>query len=1008
MPALDAANVALLQTRPLGRNWSIYVYQPLELWRGTVGGAPAQGDRELTVATVSGDPTDLQTGMTIRVTDSLGNPKTPPLSKVRFKLYIGAGPTLRVAENAIPWVAGDIVYGMRLFEPWPRIPWIDPETGVQYKDRTNAWISDANAQRPKANAGPACIANLVGGQADTVFKDEGSFDCPDGNAIGTWQWAALPAVGSGDPGAPTVVAGAENAATVTYRWTTAGYYYVSLTVTDANAMTGIVYVPVIIDDGTLARGYAVPGDRGWANYGWTLSRRLVSLLTVGVDTAWFDGAPVFLVADTQATAPQAFFDNRSNLRWSGWLKEDTTRRDAYGRGIDFRAISTAHVMSQIPAYRVRLNSEAAPTDWYGYTNLSVESAAYLLFLWHFSHWICDYYPTPEDEWVGGAGARARPGENAHADNILDQINGVLHAANANLRCGRQGELHVMRHEWLLSAAEQAGRATVMTLANQDIQEVTYGPRQHQARTREVIASGVDGTSTPYLAGAPGASPLDGGRPSEISRLSPKTAAELRQWAGQQLALDNWDAMARVTMSGEYDAFDPARGEFVAGTLSSFDSRIPDGPYSIESARFRDDHRTGVTVSELTLLPDPDQYPAEDRPIPESPEPPPPDDLPIDDYPPLPEPGVIGWPTEVYFGTKTLGVYYTDDFVGAGDPGQPTWEAVNDGLGATDVRQMGIDVHSATYRQFCLLETARDLYRLEDRENGGTWETILTNAAARTVLGLAGGYIMYFSVDRGVDGTMYALFAYFSDGGADGIYYLKCTDYTADTPAWTGGNIRLFAGVAGDYNNVGNIIAIDGNVYVCYNVPGGGNNSYADSSHNSGLNWTQSPTLGIGAWKPTVHCDPFNAGYCWANGNGAGGPDLVKVQDAAALVVYQNALNIGPLQADVMWFGSVANLQRILKADRIYETTDGWTSASNAGVLSPGATQLAEYVSDDDDFILLGILPAGAQDHHILALLGPTDLTPVGRAGTNAGAAPYTDSIPETAGGPSSEAIQVVR
>jgi hypothetical protein len=304
----------------------------------------------LTVSTDSGDPNDIIEHMTAWVRDSGGAEKLYP-SKVRVRSY--AGGTLTVAENNIDWANGDVITVKRLWEIWPRIPWVDPADGTQYKDRDVAWASDADSQLPKANGGVAAIGQISGGNCDLVFTDNGSFACPGGGAVSSWLWADI-------GGAPTVQAGAEASSTVTYRYTTAGYYYVSLTVTDANGKTGVHYIPVIVVPATDT--YAVsdnwPGDRYYDQRGWVLSRSLE-----GIDSdesVWFDGAPVFLVGDSQGTASGAFVNNRSNLRWSGWLIEDQTERSFFDRRITYRAVSSAHILDTVPAFGTRFTSDAAP------------------------------------------------------------------------------------------------------------------------------------------------------------------------------------------------------------------------------------------------------------------------------------------------------------------------------------------------------------------------------------------------------------------------------------------------------------------------------------------------------------------------------------------------------------------------------------------------------------------------------------------------------------------------
>ena len=543
MPVLNAADLQNLRARPVGRNWTYYVFQPATTWSGTVGGAPSRADRALTVATVAGNPLNIRADSTLRVTNAAGAPKDYP-SRVRIRSYNAIGPVLTVADNDIDWVNGDRIYAMRLFELWPRYVYIDPATGTQYKDRDIAWVDDNTAQPPKANAGPAAIATLVGGQADVIFADNGSFVVPTGGAVASYLWSTY-------GGAPAVVAGALNTNTVTLRYTTAGYYYVTLTVTDANGKTALRHVPVIIDDGTLGRRVE-SGGRSWDHYGWVLNRELLGI--DADDSFFYDGAPCFLAADTQNTAAGAFADNRSNLRWSGWLMEDRLRRPFYRRSINYRAVSSAHILANIPAFPVGVRSDAAPADWYELTGLCLDSVCFHLMHWHSTAMqVCDYYAT--GEWA----TRLRPGENCRADDLLSQVDDVLHACYGNLRCDRQGMLRAMRDEWHLSVAEQAARARVLTIQDSDFMEITYGPRKHRAVVRETRLLGVDGASNPYMSGAPGDAPLEGGRPLEVQKLSPISQAELNQWAGQELAVQNWQWIIRMPFSGEGDCVDPALG-----------------------------------------------------------------------------------------------------------------------------------------------------------------------------------------------------------------------------------------------------------------------------------------------------------------------------------------------------------------------------------------------------------------------------------------------------------------
>jgi hypothetical protein len=719
-------SLSTVTSRPLAQRFKLYAYQPVCVWSGELPFAHAQGAESLSVETLTGNGSDVTAGMTCRVTTAGGASKMKP-SKVRAKdwtpLVLITG-TLDVAENAIDWDAGDKVYVYRFWELGPRVPVIDQDTGAISKDGDTTWSSDNAAQPPVANAGPAVVATLSGGQADVVFSDEGSFVVPSGGAVTSYEWDAL-------GGSPAVQAGAENTSTVTYRYTSAGYYYVSLTVTDANGETDVKYVPVIIDDGTLDLGYVTLGRRDGDKSGWRLSFNLETLtddVINTIDDYLYDGALIILVSqDDDQQADEAFVDNRAETRYVGWCASDQLRRDALNRTVSFDVVSSNELISNIPAYPIGIRDEAAPSDWYGLTDLSIDSVVVHILRWHSTVLqVCDYIP------IGDWTDRARPGENCKADSLLDQIDDVLRACFANLRCDRQGILRATRDYWHLSDTEKAARDTLFTLAKSHIISVSFTD-PHQASVREVRLGGTEGTNA-YLSGAP-PSPLDGGRPGEVMNLAPKTQSELNRWAGQDLAIKNWQKPIRVEMAGEFDVADPALCEILDGDLSDFDARLPDGPYTIESISFRDE--PGVTMSTWTLLADPGEYGGETKDIPDAPDRPDPPDLEDPEIDPRP---AIG--TGEVVGVGGIGGFFWTDDALTGSP--PTWAAFNTGL--TSVAYISaLDQPSLNPRWACCLAhtsvTAPDdgiVYVTTNWRGTTSWSSKLTPAAATTLVETAIG------------------------------------------------------------------------------------------------------------------------------------------------------------------------------------------------------------------------------------------------------------------------------
>jgi PKD repeat protein len=820
------------------------------------------------------------------------------------------------------------------------------------------------------------------------------------------------------PGASATSGLATATPTITYN--AAGTYRVACTVTrdygggDVKTMVGYRYVRVYADPGDMPiTQFTLENCSGsWQRGGWSFR---VTCYAEATRSSVRDRALVCLFArDWYAHTEGSMgpISDRENIVALGWIDGETIAWDPETGSVSFEVQGPQHWLAQMQGYTSGVEDvQVAPTDWTEFQTLDLRSG-----LWHFLHWRSTVTRMMDVQVTGDTTGISL--FNASPGTLWGQISGEAEATiRAHPCCDRFGRLFVEVEPQLVPTGSRTG-PTVQALLAQDLRVPVSIGRRTAGRVGLVDSSGIvyaAGSGSSIFSLAPGHVP---------QRLGPGTASPTRQALASQAQANTLAGLELDWLNNEYpDVSLPlasnhrmldvcpqqyvtltlVAGDTVRGIVWTNQKLLP------RSVSFRYNHSSGMLLTDVEAEAETTGVGGIDGDVP--PATPPDPGYPSYEAPPVwdPGPAATEWPTTMYVGTQTSGVYYTGSFTAPDDSAQPTWSAINTGLGATDIRQMGIDYFDKADRQFCLLETARDLYR---RENEGSWATILTNAAARTALGLgAEGFIMYFAPDRGVDGVLYVLFAV-DTGANQGIYYLKTTDYTAGTPGWAGGLVRAHNL---SYNNVGNIIAVDANVYLAYSDNGApGKRTYVESSHDGGGSWTKSPNLGISAWPPFVHCDPFNAGFAWANGNGVGGPDLVKVQDAAALVVFQDAYNIGPLRPDTMWFSDVTSgLQRILKALQVWETTDQWVSLvdSTPTALTPSTlVSLCELVSADDDHIIFGAdpdSPVFTYPHHILAMEGSDGTTATGKAGTNAGTAPYTDAIPETAGGICWEGIQVV-
>jgi hypothetical protein len=992
-----------------------------------VAGAPSRGDRVLTVTTSTGVPGNIYEDCTVRVTGAAGDPKSSP-SKVRFRSY-AAGPTeMTIGANDIDWIVGDLLTAQNLWEIWPRFIYADvtdPLNSVWYKDSDIAYVDEDTAFAPKSNPGPAAIGMLVGGQCDLVFDGQYSYISPTGGAVSGWNWATI-------GGTPAVVAGNPLGVTVTFRYTTPGFYYVALTVTDLNAITDTCYIPVIVDDGTLAVDYTYPGDRGWDGSGWSMSRTLPGI--DAPESLFYDGAPVFLVADDRQVADTSFVANRSNLRFSGWLIEDEVERGKYGRTARYRAVSSAHILRNTPAYPTGMRFDATPTEWDFATTWNIDALITYVFRWQSTvSRVCNVYVT--GEWAN----RQIPsiGVDLISNSLLEQMDWLLSGIVGNVRCSRQGGLRPMRHEWFLSAAEEGGRNTVMALTNVDWQSARYGPRPHKANVREFEAGALDLNADPYLAGSPGQAPLEGGRPDEKMDMLCVNQAELTRWAGQFLAFRNFTSPLVLQMSGEYDVVDPAYGEYVTGILNNYDPKLPNGPYSITSIKFRDDHRNGHTLSEWTLLPDPvafGGYGSEDIDIPEIPPPPPPP--PINGPPPpppIPEPE--DWPGMVYFcgrgagvGANNGGVWVTTDFTAPSESTQPTWAKLNvtgDWPADNYIRSFGIDVSEPGEYVYAMRETSRDVIRYST--TGGTWSTILANATIISDYG-AGSLIRDFMIDSV---TGYAFVLAFDEGGANdrNILY-RCTDPSAGVPVW--GQVASSTYWA---RGEGNLWVYDDSITYVFTADLTGFDHYIDVSVGGGA-WSRTEISGATVANVRVvhfrNRDTVDVYHTWSDGEkmnhwqigdaANSGPSLVCSAGTPASVwergqvswARKNPSVFMPDPSDSSSLRFVANYSAF--EGYLLTTADKFQTYTNQGRLDIGTNpgpvnrvvhSIADTVNEDYyDAILYGSNdPAAGNEHTIYAADGDTDITPEGKSGAN----PDTgvDSIHYLADGPCWRGIQVV-
>ncbi len=360
---------------------------------------------------------------------------------------------------------------------------------------------------------------------------------------------------------------------------------------------------------------------------------------------------------------------------------------------------------------------------------------------------------------------------------------------------------------------------------------------------------------------------------------------------------------------------------------------------------------------------------------------------------------MSWPSKIYVATKTLGVYYTSNFH---DPAtQPTWAAVNSGLPATDVRQFALDPFEPEARQYLMLEASRVFYM---RENGGDWVELFVPADLHGMYAYD-NYVTcsYFGLDPSVRGRIWISVGGGDNGWNNWIAAVYSDDYGA---TWHAGAVAVNTfSISGR----GNIVAYGDKVWMCTCSWAGGSTRVMWSTDKA-VSWSMSDELGFSAWTTFLHLNSLNPIKVYCGGNGIGGPDLVQVQNGTQTMLQAG---LGFMNNTLMWFSpTLASKQRLIKNNKVYQTTDDWASINSPSACSPSIYCPSPWAGADENqmIVALGINTAlPPLNYHVIGVLSSYDsTTPAGIAGAHCDASPYTDSIPNTCGGATLGGIQAVR
>lgn len=937
------------------------------VWAGTVSSYDA-ASFFLTVTTVTGAfPTDISNLLLVRA----------GVDPVRVRLR--SDQKLYLAENAVPFANGDMLalYDVRL--PWPRYQRISSE--MILKDFDIGFPTPWQAELPPT----ALLRARIGSSndyAEAVYCAQNQTITLDASASYANLTTGAPLTFVWAPGAGGVITG--SGATVTCVYSTAGFRYLKLTVTDAHGTWVTRYLPVWVGVPASAHPVTRCNARWDPRRGWTVDLE-------------FAGA-----ASVLQYSPAALVDIETReVLFVGFLALEQRELD-FEREMTTATLHSALAFSQYlhayPFLVTDLRGAETPEDWSQIYELHLARALWFLLYWHST------LPEIANCDLSAAPVRAIAGQEFTLGNLPQQVEALCRSAFWQVRGLRGGGLRVVADPLFLDTTAWAGLSAVDLSAATQLRETLrceYAqPTVNQARLGGVYRA-VGGSYEPALVQAP-AAPGPWGNPAEVNGLAPASEAELQAWAGRYVGVENTADRYSVEPGASVDP-----GSTLAADLPG-DVRV-----ALERATLTFDVGTlrwklelegrtyGRTSGAVTLpQPPPIVYP-------------PPDDPPLDPpyWDPLPVPEPIGWSQHLWVATKLGGVYETMNFTPPEDPQQPTWTAINTGLDSLKCLALRTSVLGAAGGYgYLLMEGAgndaslRTVYR---RGFWGTmWESLLTKAQAEAVLGAS----IYRMFNLDVDPVTGYVFVSVHELNAyqwhilrwDGSTWQKwCSSPVGDVRPSRRVPAILF--VRGDTVLVAN--------HEQYPVFGAWTGGYA-LSINAGVSWKY-VTAGSFYVKPllqrTSHAQP-EVGY----GVHDTAVDLRKVYDSGGsgltLVVVGDAFDLGS-DFGAHWISNVyPNWQRVIRDAELLETMDDWSSATVLATLDATYEQLLvlhEDLPEREDWMILGSDAPGSVRPHTIYALDLAQGTVVGKSGASPSVSPYTDSIPRTMGGIIFEGIRII-
>jgi len=518
------------------------IFQPLQVYCGTISGTPDRGARELTLVDVSGSIVSLSEGMTLYIGTEEGG-KT--ISKRRYRKR--SGNTITLDENTVEWAAGMYVTAYNYYELWPVYPFITSTSPFTfYKDRDVTYVDQNDNIPPVAIGGGPYVGFLDGGLASFDISALSSYAVSPGATITGYLWEC--AEGYLDDA---------NAAETTLTFDTAypGGCYLHLTVTDSNSKTQKLHIPVFVHDRSGANSpisqFGISSDLSgdYNSGGYSMG---IDIWDKDVVDVIFDTPYCVFWSEDYYDGIEHEYNLRGKVRFAGYGVNENINR-SYKAGIFSLTLTTINGLLEELSMTSISMEEGSISNWYTFPigTLTVGRALHHLWRWHSTLFsIADVIlPMSVTTRLPACDDFEKGSLYSTADNFAN-----TYSIFAKVCCDCAGRIIVERNINTLGTAQRGAIDTVMTLTAADRMyddDVSFVKNDRQISC--VLLSGVaydagEDDYVPILSSCPGGLYADiGVNTMDVERQALDDQTSANVLSGRLLAIMN-QSVTEVNMS----------------------------------------------------------------------------------------------------------------------------------------------------------------------------------------------------------------------------------------------------------------------------------------------------------------------------------------------------------------------------------------------------------------------------------------------------------------------------